>query len=41
MPIFKNVKDFATIQSVFSDRVIPLLQEYFYEDWKKIQVGIR
>ena len=35
---FKNVKDFAAIQSVFSDRVIPLLQEYFYEDWKKIQV---
>ena len=35
---FMNVKDFAAIQSVFSDRVIPLLQEYFYEDWKKIQV---
>ena len=35
---FKDVKDFAAIQSVFSDRVIPLLQEYFYEDWKKIQL---
>ena len=35
---FKDVKNFAAIQSVFSDRVIPLLQEYFYEDWKKIQV---
>ena len=35
---FKNVKEFAAIQSVFSDRVIPLLQEYFYDDWKKIQV---
>ena len=26
------------MQQVFLKKIIPLLQEYFYEDWEKIQI---
>lgn len=38
---FTDLKDAATIeklQSIFEKSVIPLLQEYFYEDYQKIQL---
>lgn len=33
---FWNVKTLDDLRTVFRRKVIPLLQEYFYEDWKKI-----
>ncbi len=33
---FLNAKDLEDLRRVFIDRVIPLLQEYFYGDWYKI-----
>jgi len=33
---FMDVKDFDHLQQVFRHKIIPLLQEYFYEDWGKI-----
>ena len=33
---FLNVKELEDLRLVFVDRVIPLLQEYFYGDWHKI-----
>lgn len=33
---FLEVKDLEDLRLVFVDRVIPLLQEYFYGDWHKI-----
>ena len=33
---FLNVKNLEDLRRVFVDRVIPLLQEYFYGDWYKI-----
>jgi len=33
---FMTVKTLADLETVFRRRVIPLLQEYFYEDWQKI-----
>ncbi|MFD1141633.1 McrB family protein [Larkinella insperata] len=32
-----NVQSHEELCEVFSDRIIPLLQEYFYNDWRKIQ----
>lgn len=31
-----NVKDVKDISDVFKNKIIPLLQEYFYDDWEKI-----
>lgn len=36
-----EVKSFEQLKSVFLDQLIPLLQEYFYEDWHKIQLVFR
>ena len=38
---FKDLKDkptIATLHSIFETKIIPLLQEYFYEDYSKIQL---
>ncbi len=35
---FINVRDFAGLQNVLLTQIIPLLQEYFYEDWHRIQL---
>lgn len=32
----RDVDGLAGLQSVFADRIIPLLQEYFFDDWQKI-----
>ena len=34
---FMDVKDFDKLKEVFIDKLIPLLQEYFFDDWIKIQ----
>lgn len=34
---FTSVKDMAGLRSAFRDRVIPLLQEHFFDDWGRIQ----
>lgn len=33
---FLGVKTLADLRNVFLNRVIPLLQEYFYDDWSKL-----
>ena len=30
--------DYKELCSIFANKIIPLLQEYFYEDWEKIQI---
>ena len=36
-----NVRNFKDLKEVFLSRIIPLLQEYFYEDWHRIQLVFR
>jgi len=36
-----KVKDFAGLKEVLLDQFIPLLQEYFYDDWHRIQLVFR
>ena len=38
---FINVRDFTELKNVLLSRVIPLLQEYFYDDWHRIQLIFR
>ena len=35
---FMGVKTIDDLNSVFKNKIIPLLQEYFYDDWEKIQM---
>jgi 5-methylcytosine-specific restriction endonuclease McrBC GTP-binding regulatory subunit McrB len=35
---FIDCKSFADLKDVFLNRIIPLLQEYFYDDWEKIDL---
>lgn len=37
---FINVKTLADLDAVFRRKVIPLLQEYFYENWSKVQSSL-
>lgn len=38
---FMKVRDFEGLKKVLLLRIIPLLQEYFYEDWHRIQLVFR
>ena len=38
---FTEVRSFEHLQEVFSLKILPLLQEYFYEDWRRIQIVFR
>jgi len=38
---FINVRNFPGLQDVLLNQIIPLLQEYFYEDWHRIQLVFR
>ena len=38
---FFDVRDFSGLKRVLFNKIIPLLQEYFYEDWHKIQLVFR
>ena len=35
---FLDVKDLDSLAKAFKNRIIPLLQEYFYENWEKIDL---
>lgn len=35
---FYRVKSFESLRDVFLNQIIPLLQEYFYNDWHRIQL---
>lgn len=35
---FININTFKELNSVMRNKIIPLLQEYFYDDWEKIQI---
>ena len=38
---FMNVRNFDELKNVLLNQIIPLLQEYFYEDWHRIQLVFR
>ena len=38
---FINVQSFADLKKVMLHKILPLLQEYFYEDWHRIQLVLR
>jgi 5-methylcytosine-specific restriction protein B len=35
---FINIKTKEELDGVMKNKIIPLLQEYFYDDWEKIQI---
>ena len=35
---FINASDIETLANVFKNKILPLLQEYFYDDWEKIRL---
>ena len=35
---FMKIKDMDSLASTFKNQIIPLLQEYFYDDWEKIRL---
>ena len=38
---FMDIEVFADLRKVLACKVLPLLQEYFYEDWSRIQLVLR
>jgi hypothetical protein len=38
---FYEVRDFMGLKGVMLNQIIPLLQEYFYDDWRRIQLVFR
>ena len=38
---FMDIEVFADLRRVLARKVLPLLQEYFYEDWSRIQLVLR
>jgi len=38
---FFEVRDFKGLRTILLNQIIPLLQEYFYEDWHRIQLIFR
>ncbi|WP_136809601.1 AAA family ATPase [Desulfosediminicola flagellatus] len=38
---FWNIRDFEGLKDLLLNQIIPLLQEYFYEDWHRIQLVLR
>lgn len=38
---FCKIRDFSDLKEVLLNQIIPLLQEYFYNDWHKIQLVFR
>ena len=38
---FMDIEVFADLRRVLTRKVLPLLQEYFYEDWSRIQLVLR
>jgi 5-methylcytosine-specific restriction protein B len=38
---FYNIRDFNGLKNVLLKQIIPLLQEYFYDDWQRIQLVFR
>jgi Cdc6-like AAA superfamily ATPase len=35
---FMKVQNYSDLEEVFKSQIIPLLQEYFYNDWEKVQL---
>jgi hypothetical protein len=35
---FMGIENYQQLEKVFLNRIIPLLQEYFYNDWEKVQM---
>lgn len=35
---FLSVENYTNLEQVFLNQIIPLLQEYFYNDWEKVQL---
>jgi 5-methylcytosine-specific restriction protein B len=38
LDIESEQSQFVTLQSIFSNKILPLLEEYFFEDWEKIRL---
>jgi len=38
MELKKDDSDINTLSNIFKNKIIPLLQEYFYDDWEKIRL---
>ena len=38
---FMNVKNLDSLASTFKNKIVPLLQEYFYDNWEKIELVLK